>query len=274
MSEKSLTAYFKRLVTEWKEYPQSSDLLIPENQFFLSSLQWPDDLELPAKWDTDLWLDYFPWNFDLDPLLDFDWDGPSSPGISFSMDFWALRIPKLGTLYGENGSVKTKLLCFSDSVDPEVSDRIFLHHLIASNGSAFKSGIFGDPPTDVIINLPVSSDFLVDAFVSGFNEADAWDRLIELHDYVWDDEYENPISSLILNEAILNDYKTKYEATNGEPASLASAVVWNDRFNDWLSEKLMKFEKVSFNNRPAEIGMLSKQNKWKITERYLANVLS
>ena len=245
---------------------------IPERKQPLSSLKWPEDLELSQQWDQELWQDYFPWGFELDSLLDLSWEEASCPGGSNAVSYWAMRLPGFGTIYGEKGQDFDQLLCFSDFEQNE-SDRNFLNQLIQTNGNKFNTAIFGDPPSEVQFYLPVTSEFLVNAFVSGFNVSDAWERLVELHYYVWDEEYENPLGSLIIGEQELEKFNDAFYKFEGEPTSYSSSIFKQKKFKEWMIGQIKNMGKSVLSNRPTETGMFSKYNKWKITERYLANVL-
>jgi hypothetical protein len=153
-------------------------------------------------------LDY-PWGIPESTLIALEWTGSvgtSNPPLTYSV----LEC-ETERMYIEHGVDGIALLTTTNNhQDPRRLDLLFLQQLFASNGEEFHTCIIGSPPQRIYTPGIDSFDFLVDIVYSAFDEADAWEQLMEEFPGVWNDEYERPEVPVFANDSARSRYESDW----------------------------------------------------------------
>jgi len=220
---------------------------------------------------------------DRDSLISLSWYG-YGPGSASSMAFDSLTLDSGERLYFRVTDFnRPQLLGLVKDISNWNIDHYFLQRLFGSNGIAFNSHIFEVPAESITIYCQSTWDFVVDIILKAFDSANCWNSLFKKYPKVWDKSYEIPDSKLFMPEQTEKEIKSRimeeFTSTNEKPYSYTTAVVSclkgmefkSENFDKYLQEITPLFR---FNPIPQKTKWETPENKWRIVERYLNEVIS
>lgn len=261
--------WLESLAGAWTPLPEAPDVLVPSEKCLGGELPIEEEeREGEEPCDDDPFVDY-PWGLKSEQLLYLDWD--RTVGMAGGTSYELVKVAGLGSFLFEIGfDGYVPLGALRKGV--KGAGRLCLDLLLRTNGGAFHTSVIGSVPAEFGVGVAVGGDWLVDRLLCAFDEADAWESLLEECPWVWNEEYETPRAPDYYGSRF-DELSAAYDKTRPATLGWPSGMGWERGREPWIRARLgidAPFEPIHEIPPRGDDDKYSPRNKWRMLARWLS----